>query len=126
MLAGNAKDVALANAEFFVLPTRSENFGIAIAEALAHGTPVITTKAAPWSELVTSDCGWWIDASPTSLATVLADAMAHTTSELDAKGRRGRQLIAEKYSWESAALRMKAVYDWIVRSGERPDCVREL
>ena len=34
--------------------------GIAVAEALAHGTPVMTTTAAPWEELVRRECGWWV------------------------------------------------------------------
>ena len=42
----------MQNADLCVLPTRSENFGIVVAEALACGVPVITTKGAPWSELL--------------------------------------------------------------------------
>src|SRR5208282_2025230 len=36
------------SADLFVLPTKSENFGIVIAEALACGVPVITTRGTPW------------------------------------------------------------------------------
>src|SRR5205085_480101 len=53
--SGEVSDVdkwlVYGRAELFILPTRSENFGIVIAEALGSGLPVITTKGAPWASL---------------------------------------------------------------------------
>src|SRR5437899_984244 len=49
------------DADLFILPSFTENFGLAIAEALAHGVPVITTKGTPWREMELRQCGWWID-----------------------------------------------------------------
>ena len=48
---GERKARLLSQADLFVLPTRSDNFGIAVAESLASGVPAITTKGAPWEEL---------------------------------------------------------------------------
>jgi glycosyltransferase involved in cell wall biosynthesis len=56
-LEGQAKQTALLDADLFVLPTHSENFGMAIGEALAHGLPVLTTTGAPWSMLPQRGCG---------------------------------------------------------------------
>jgi glycosyltransferase involved in cell wall biosynthesis len=54
MLTGDAKWGALANAEAFVLPSYQENFGIAVVEALACGTPVlISDRVNIWHELDT-------------------------------------------------------------------------
>ena len=55
-LYGAEKVLTMKNASLFVLPTRNENFGIVVAEALACGVPVITTKGAPWQELQGSSC----------------------------------------------------------------------
>lgn len=53
---GEKKWKLFREADVFVLPTYSENFGIVVGEALACGTPVITTKGTPWEELNTAHC----------------------------------------------------------------------
>lgn len=47
-VAADAKTALLRDADLFVLPSHSESFGMAVAEALAHRTPVLTTTAVPW------------------------------------------------------------------------------
>ena len=59
MLSGNLKWGALRAADAFVLPSHQENFGIAIAEALACGTPVlISNKVNIWREVVEDGGGF--------------------------------------------------------------------
>ena len=60
-LYGAEKVKAYRAADLFVLPTLNDNFALTVAEALAQGTPVISTKGAPWAELVSHGCGWWVD-----------------------------------------------------------------
>jgi len=48
---------ALADAHVFVLPSKSENFGHAIFEALSAGRPVITSNHTPWNHLREADAG---------------------------------------------------------------------
>jgi glycosyltransferase involved in cell wall biosynthesis len=120
MLSGPDRKAAFANADIFVLPTHSENFGIAIAEALAFGLPVITTKGAPWKELTAHECGWWIDLGHAELMQSLKGALCLPKAELSAMGERGRTLMAKKYSWKQVAVQMKQSYEWLLGRNEMP------
>jgi glycosyltransferase involved in cell wall biosynthesis len=113
-LYGADKQRAFADAELFVLPSRSENFGIVVAEALAAGVPVITTKGTPWSEIEGS-CGWWVDAEAEPLAHALSSAMRLSDAERAAMGAGGRELVAAKYQWPSVGRAMVEMYQRIIR-----------
>lgn len=97
-------------ADLFVLPTHSENFGMVIGEALAHGAPVLTTKGAPWPMLEEKGCGWWVDPSVEGLVDGLRAATSCTQRELKDKGKLGRKFVSRHYSWESIAGRFCDVY----------------
>jgi glycosyltransferase involved in cell wall biosynthesis len=59
MLAGNRKWGAFSAADAFILPSHQENFGIAVVEALACGTPVlISNKVNIWREIAADEAGY--------------------------------------------------------------------
>lgn len=120
---GEHKHRIFSTASLFVLPSFSENFGIVVAEALAHGVPVITTHGTPWKQLVEADCGWWVSAAPESLAATLREATHTTDDRLREMGLRGRDLVAQQYQWASVNKRLSTAYRWAVGRGPQPDCV---
>jgi glycosyltransferase involved in cell wall biosynthesis len=121
---GSAKFALYAGSDLFVLPTLNENFGLTVAEALACGVPVITTKGAPWQGLNSEGCGWWVDHPAEAIAAALAEAMTMPQTALQAMGRSGRTWMERDFSWTPIAREMLAVYQWLTYGGERPRTVR--
>jgi len=107
------------DADLFILPTHSESFGMVVAEALAHGVPVLTTTAAPWSVLRESGCGWWVDATVEGIADGLRQATRLDSDTLRSMGAKGRALVDAKFGWKHVAELMLLTYDAIL-TGKMP------
>jgi len=122
-LYGDAKAAAFAGAGLFVLPSRNENFGLTVAEALAAGVPVIATRGAPWGGLGAEGAGWWVDGTPAALAEALLDATARPAPELASMGRRGRTWMERDFGWDRVAAEMLLVYRWVLSGGSLPPMV---
>lgn len=117
---GEAKTSLLHQADAYVLPTRSENFGLTVAEALAHGVPAIVTDGAPWSGLVTEQCGWWIERGDEALVACFREAMGLSRQSLCEMGERGREWVRRDFGREAVSRRMMATYEWLVGGGQPP------
>ena len=116
---GRAKENAYRSADLFILPTFSENFGLVVAEALSYGVPVITTKGAPWSDLVEYKCGWWIDIGVEPLALALKDATSLADDQLKLMGKRGKDYV-QRFNWFDIAKKTIDLYRWILNGGDHP------
>lgn len=120
---GEKKAEEFRNAQLFVLPTHSENFGIAVAEALSWGLPAIVTKGAPWAGLEEKGCGWWIEQGVAPLVESLVSALALSPRQLGEKGQRGRLWIEQDFSWERVGRMMYETYNWLLGGGPSPSWV---
>ena len=120
---GEEKTALYCSADVFVLPTFTENFGLVVAEALACGVPVITTKGAPWQGLLTHRCGWWIDIGVEPLAAALREATTLPPDTLREMGQRGRTYVEQNFGWPGIAQQMLSVYRWVLGRGDKPNCV---
>jgi glycosyltransferase involved in cell wall biosynthesis len=116
-LYGPRKASAFASADLFVLPSHSENFGMAVAEALAHACPVVVGRGAPWQGVEREGCGWWTSNEADALGATLSAAMALSCEEMEARGRRGRAWMERDFGWTSIGRRMARAYAWLLRNG---------
>lgn len=104
----------MAGANLFVLPSRTENFGLTAAEALMMELPVIATKGTPWSGLTSAGAGWWIEPSPEALEVALREAMSLPKLDLHRKGQRGRQWIERDFSLPVIAQKWQDFYESLI------------
>lgn len=121
---GEEKSRAYCQADLFVLPTHTENFGMVVAEALAHGCPALVTRGAPWAGLETEGCGWWIENSIEALVSTLNLAMQMDRQQLEGMGQLGRAWMERDYGWSSIAQKMDASYRWLLNGGETPAWIK--
>ena len=104
----------------YVLPTYSENFGNTIAEALAHGIPIVTTTRTPWTHLPEEGCGWIVEPTVAALREAISSALETNEQERQHMGIKGKLLVERKYSLASVIERMDRMYNWLL-GGPRPD-----
>jgi len=123
ILKGRERIFAYNASSLFVSPTWSENFGISIAEAMASGIPVITTKNAPWEILEKESCGWWINLHEEKLLKALEEALSCDDLLLEKMGDKCRNIIYKDYSWEQQAEKMIEVYKWLLGEVVKPSFV---
>lgn len=115
LIENEKKEAAFSVSELFVLPSHTENFGIAIAEAISCDIPVITTKGTPWKEIEVHKSGWYIDLSIKSLTSALDEAMSMDDEILQLMGLNGRKFI-KNYDWEIQAEKMLKLYNGIIKN----------
>lgn len=121
---GAAKVDALRNASLFILPSYSENFGMAVAEAMAAGTPVVVSKFAPWAQVGARGAGWSTDVTLDALSACIEQACDMSDRDLAEMGQRGREWMAQEFAWANIADEMKRAYEWVQFGGSKPACVR--
>lgn len=104
---GESKQAAFMNADVFVLPSYSENYGIAIAEALSYGVPVIASHGTPWQKVEEKKCGLWVDNTPQSLGEAVRTIRQMDLADM---GRRGWQWMKDDFSWHYISTLMFQSY----------------
>lgn len=109
-LSGDAKLAALADADVFVLSSYSENFGVAVVEAMARGLPVIISdQVGIHHEVAGAGAGLVVPCQ----VEALAQAIVQLAGDADLRrrlGANGRRLARERFSLEVVTTRLMQVY----------------
>jgi len=105
----------LSSADVFVLPSFTENFGIAAAEALAMGTAVAASTRTPWDWLPREGAGWSVEPTESGW-TAFFEELGRTPPEaLTELGAQGRVYASHHFSWPAIAKRMAGEYHSILQ-----------
>jgi len=124
-VSGERARLVWAAADAFALPSYSEGFSMAILEALACRLPVLATTACHFPELAYAGAGLVVGPTQEGVTAGLRDLLGRSPADLGGLGRKGRELVAARYTWDRQADRLAAVYDWVAGGGPRPEAVRE-
>jgi glycosyltransferase involved in cell wall biosynthesis len=111
-LEGEAKWGELRSADWFVLPSASENFGIAVVEALAAGTPVlISPEVAVAPAVAAAGAGRICPGSAGPLADALENSLQPPTLQ---QRNAARNLARKQFSWNTIARSLDEAYQSFV------------
>jgi len=107
-LYGADKVAALRDADILVLPSRNENWGIVVVEAIAAGTPVIITDRCGVAPYVHGRAGLVVPHDEAAVRQAMARLLSDHT--LYYQFKRNCKAVARELSWDEPVAQMEALY----------------
>lgn len=111
---GEYKNLLLQGADIFALTSHSENFGIAVLEALGAGIPALVTPGVALASVLKQEQIGYITDLNIDAITLSIEYCLNNLPELKHKGDRARQVILEQYTWDNIAIKMSKIYQTIL------------
>ena len=111
---GEEKESLLSGASLLALPSRQENFGLCVMEAMAHGVPVLISPHVNLAqEIEAAEAGWVVDVNEIDyrLTRIIEDE-----TELFKRGKAAYEL-AQCYSWDKTATELIKLYEQVLNNG---------
>jgi len=118
---GAEKDDVYRRADAFVLPSHGEGLPMTILEAWSYQLPVLMTPECNLEIGFDREAALQADPSPSSLKTGLRRLLELSHDERSQMGRKGRNLVEERYTWKRVAEKMSRAYQWVLEGGSPPE-----
>jgi glycosyltransferase involved in cell wall biosynthesis len=124
-VAGEDKIALIQAADLFVLPSYYENFGIAVAEAMLAGLPVvISDQVYIWPDVQAGEAGWVCPCTVEDLAASLRSALKDP-GERQRRGQQARQVAQTRYSWAAIAADTLTLYQQCLEGRPLPCAIAD-
>ena len=115
-VSGDLKVKLLTKADLFVLPSYYENFGLAVAEAMAAGVPVVISDRIHIAEdIQQTEAGWVGPLEVGAIANSIKSALLNP-QERQRRGLNGKEYAKKHYNWEAIAQQTIDAYQQILSS----------
>lgn len=111
---GEFKDLLIQGSDLFALTSHSENFGVAVLEALTVGLPVLVTPGVALASIVQQHkLGYVPSLNVSAIASAIEKHLSNPKQAIE-MGIHARQLIFEQYTWNYIAKKLIQVYTCII------------
>ena len=107
---GAEKSLLLSGADMFVLPSKDENFGLAVLEAMAYGLPVVISKETGISCYLTHEVDAMILQNKEDELSSAMVELLDVASRREELGDNARRLVQTRFSWDSVAQEIYNMY----------------
>jgi len=113
-VSGQQKDLLLQGCQLFALTSHSENFGIAVLEAMASGTAVLVSDEVALAQQVREQqLGFVSSLDNNEITQTLRQALTDL-DRLNKKGEESRYFVEKNYQWPFIASELKSLYQQII------------
>ncbi|MDZ8188193.1 MAG: glycosyltransferase [Nostoc sp. ChiSLP02] len=114
-VAGETKNLFIQGSDLFALTSHSENFGVAVLEALAVGVPVLLTPGVALASVVQQNqLGYIAQMDVSAIAEAIDRYLSHPQVGIE-MGDRARQLVLENYTWNRIAKNLMDIYTKLLK-----------
>lgn len=102
-----------SSSDLLILPSRTEGMNRTVLEALASGTPAVTSDLPHLADFLRGCGATARERTPEAFADAIEDLL---DGDIEKLGRVGREKVVDNHSWEAAYQDVKAAFEWAVSS----------